>query len=294
MSDLLEAHDPDTLRALLPDQPLPPADRLRPVPARRADARPADASARLLRALRAADRRRASTTSTPRPAAAEFDAGEPRRCSRRSPSTASRFLDAMDDDFNTGGAIGELFELVHALNRFADAKLDRRAATAALAEYRRGHGRPQGADADPRPLPPAPRAGPSRRRTGSTAPLLDLLVELRTQASQGEELQAGRRDPQPARGARRRPRRPARRHGLADRVRRRMGRPATARPDRRRREVQGTEGPSMATTARDRDPPASPTPSPGRVVGIDPGLHVTGLRGRRARRRGARTSSRPG
>ncbi|MEO6809211.1 MAG: cysteine--tRNA ligase, partial [Isosphaeraceae bacterium] len=31
-----------------------------------------------------------------------------------------RFLDAMDDDFNTGGAIGELYELVRVLNRFAD------------------------------------------------------------------------------------------------------------------------------------------------------------------------------
>ncbi|HID75092.1 MAG TPA: cysteine--tRNA ligase, partial [Planctomycetaceae bacterium] len=32
----------------------------------------------------------------------------------------ARFLEAMDDDFNTGGAIGELFELVRALNRFID------------------------------------------------------------------------------------------------------------------------------------------------------------------------------
>ncbi len=31
-----------------------------------------------------------------------------------------RFLEAMDDDFNTGGAIGELFELVRRLNKFAD------------------------------------------------------------------------------------------------------------------------------------------------------------------------------
>jgi cysteinyl-tRNA synthetase len=31
-----------------------------------------------------------------------------------------QFLDAMDDDFNTGGAIGELFEVVHALNRFTN------------------------------------------------------------------------------------------------------------------------------------------------------------------------------
>jgi cysteinyl-tRNA synthetase len=32
------------------------------------------------------------------------------------------FLDCMDDDFNTGGGIGVLFELLTALNRFADAK----------------------------------------------------------------------------------------------------------------------------------------------------------------------------
>jgi cysteinyl-tRNA synthetase len=36
-----------------------------------------------------------------------------------------RFLDAMNDDVNTGGALGELFEMVRVLNRFADAhKLD--------------------------------------------------------------------------------------------------------------------------------------------------------------------------
>ena len=31
-----------------------------------------------------------------------------------------RLLDSMDDDFNTGGAIGELFELLRTLNKFAD------------------------------------------------------------------------------------------------------------------------------------------------------------------------------
>lgn len=37
----------------------------------------------------------------------------------------SRFFECMNDDFNTGGAIGILFELVSALNRFADThKLD--------------------------------------------------------------------------------------------------------------------------------------------------------------------------
>ncbi|MBN8624982.1 MAG: cysteine--tRNA ligase [Planctomycetes bacterium] len=33
-----------------------------------------------------------------------------------------KFLEAMDDDFNTGGAIGDLFELVRLLNRFVDAE----------------------------------------------------------------------------------------------------------------------------------------------------------------------------
>jgi cysteinyl-tRNA synthetase len=32
----------------------------------------------------------------------------------------TKFIAAMDDDFNTGGAIGELFELVRSLNRFCD------------------------------------------------------------------------------------------------------------------------------------------------------------------------------
>ena len=30
------------------------------------------------------------------------------------------FLEAMDDDFNTGGAVGDLFELVRTLNKYAD------------------------------------------------------------------------------------------------------------------------------------------------------------------------------
>ncbi|MCC6416746.1 MAG: cysteine--tRNA ligase [Gemmataceae bacterium] len=33
-----------------------------------------------------------------------------------------RFLDCMDDDFNTGGAVGVLYELLTALNRFADTR----------------------------------------------------------------------------------------------------------------------------------------------------------------------------
>jgi cysteinyl-tRNA synthetase len=50
------------------------------------------------------------------------------------------FLDCMDDDFNTGGAIGVLHELLTALNRFADSKqLEKGKADAAgVADLRQG------------------------------------------------------------------------------------------------------------------------------------------------------------
>lgn len=50
-----------------------------------------------------------------------------------------RFLDDLSDDFNTGGAVGVLFELVTELNKFADvAKLETERPAAALAEFRGG------------------------------------------------------------------------------------------------------------------------------------------------------------
>jgi cysteinyl-tRNA synthetase len=50
------------------------------------------------------------------------------------------FLDNLSDDFNTGGAIGALYELLTALNRFADARqLEGTGRTeAAVAEFERG------------------------------------------------------------------------------------------------------------------------------------------------------------
>src|SRR6266481_4162083 len=50
------------------------------------------------------------------------------------------FLDCMDDDFNTGGAIGILFELLTGLNRFADSKQleEGKANAASLADLRQG------------------------------------------------------------------------------------------------------------------------------------------------------------
>jgi cysteinyl-tRNA synthetase len=49
------------------------------------------------------------------------------------------FLRHMDDDFNTGGAVGTLYELLTALNRFADGRqLETKAAAADLQAFERG------------------------------------------------------------------------------------------------------------------------------------------------------------
>ena len=53
----------------------------------------------------------------------------------------NRFLDAMDDDFNTGGAMGDVFELLRRLNKYIDdEKLERKEAQtpAGLAALRHG------------------------------------------------------------------------------------------------------------------------------------------------------------
>jgi cysteinyl-tRNA synthetase len=91
-----------------------------------------------------------------------------------------RFLDAMDDDFNTGGALGELFEIVHVLNRFAaEERLEPgRARADQLDEYRAGM-------VVLRELSgilglfrrPVERPAPAG--DALTAPLLGLLIELR-------------------------------------------------------------------------------------------------------------------
>ncbi|NIL95611.1 MAG: cysteine--tRNA ligase, partial [Planctomycetales bacterium] len=51
--------------------------------------------------------------------AGEFDPGDDPTLQAVAQSR-QRFLQAMDDDFNTGGAIGDLFELVRALNRYVE------------------------------------------------------------------------------------------------------------------------------------------------------------------------------
>jgi cysteinyl-tRNA synthetase len=91
-----------------------------------------------------------------------------------------RFLDAMDDDFNTGGALGELFEIAHALNRFAhqpglesgQARPDR------LEEYKAGMGVLRELSGL-LGLFLRPAASPAQPGNALTDDLLGLLVELR-------------------------------------------------------------------------------------------------------------------
>jgi cysteinyl-tRNA synthetase len=90
------------------------------------------------------------------------------------------FLDAMDDDFNTGAAIGELFEIVHALNRFGN-QLPGEAShdpSGAIAEYRAGmvmlKELCQILGLFRRPIEAA-----GERDDTLTAPLVELLIELR-------------------------------------------------------------------------------------------------------------------
>jgi cysteinyl-tRNA synthetase len=91
-----------------------------------------------------------------------------------------RFLDAMDDDFNTGGALGELFEMVHAINRFANQTQPAPSSETAsqLAEYRAGMltlkelSQILG-------LFRLPSASAQPAGDALTAPLMELLIELR-------------------------------------------------------------------------------------------------------------------
>ncbi len=94
-----------------------------------------------------------------------------------------RFLDCMDDDFNTGGAIRVLYEMLTALNRFADAKLLESPSpdSAALADFRTGVGVLRelshllGLFREP---PAAPSGGEDRLVNG----LMQLLIDLRNEA----------------------------------------------------------------------------------------------------------------
>ncbi|MGL4553999.1 MAG: cysteine--tRNA ligase [Gemmataceae bacterium] len=93
------------------------------------------------------------------------------------------FLKTMDDDFNTGGAVGVLFELLTVLNRFADVKkLEEPGAAAELiGQFERGVGvmRELGLVLGLFEVRPAAAAGASDELVGG---LMKLLIDLRQEA----------------------------------------------------------------------------------------------------------------
>jgi cysteinyl-tRNA synthetase len=137
MSDLLKVHSADTLRALLLS-----SHYRRPI-----DFGPdrLDEINRGLQTFYRAFERFTELTGerfdqlAARTRRAEFDAGSSPLL-KQIAEHRQQFLDAMDDDFNTGGAIGELFEIAHVLNRFGnELKPDSTAPLSTqLAEYRAG------------------------------------------------------------------------------------------------------------------------------------------------------------
>jgi cysteinyl-tRNA synthetase len=92
------------------------------------------------------------------------------------------FLECMDDDFNTGGAVGVLYELLNTLNRFADAqKLEDRTGAAAAVAFQRGAGvlRELGQLLGVFHQPPVKPAGKDNQLVDS---LMQLLIDLRAEA----------------------------------------------------------------------------------------------------------------
>ncbi len=178
MNELLEKHDPDTIRVLLLS-----SHYRRPIdygPKRLPElSRSLQAFVSLFERFERLTGHSAYTLDAPK-VRTEGDAAtaapEEFRAHR------AKFLEAMDDDFNTAGALGELFELVRAINRFADAgKLESGADAKALADFQAGVVVLRellnllGLFREARK--PAEVAG-----DGLTKPLLDLFVTLRTQA----------------------------------------------------------------------------------------------------------------
>ncbi len=126
----------------------------------------------------------------------------------------------MDDDFNTGGGIGTLFDLVRALNKFVDdekledpgkpapEKLDACAAAS-----------PSSANWPPRSACSASRR--KRKPSGGddlAGKLMKLLIDLRADIPQEEGLRHRRPHPQHADRDRRHTRRPPRRDGMEPEV----------------------------------------------------------------------------
>lgn len=88
----------------------------------------------------------------------------------QSEKTRQGFIEAMDDDFNTAGALGHLFDLVRAINQARDANLEQTSLTQAQALLRELVEGVFGL-----------RLERNEIQAAQAAPFIDLLVELRSQ-----------------------------------------------------------------------------------------------------------------
>ena len=132
----------------------------------------------------------------------------------------AQFIEWMDDDFNTGSAVGKLFDLVRLLNKFADdAKLEAAAqpSAEALATLTQGAKtlREMAVTLGLFRQPPAGKAGGDDALLGQ---LMGLLIEIRADLAQEQRFRHRRPDPQTPRRIRHHARRPPRRHGMDPRV----------------------------------------------------------------------------
>jgi cysteinyl-tRNA synthetase len=150
VADLLARHSPETVRMLLLSthyrSPIefPPLNAPQPEPEDEPDRlevikRSLESFYRLFERYQRITREDFYTIEAPRrsgpfevPTANEFLAEVAR--------LRAQFLESMDDDFNTGGAVGKLYELLTHLNRFADSrKLEAPGAPADdIAQFKRG------------------------------------------------------------------------------------------------------------------------------------------------------------
>ncbi|GAC1466951.1 MAG: cysteine--tRNA ligase [Isosphaeraceae bacterium] len=189
ISDLLKSHDADTLRALFL------ASHYR---------RPIDYGPNRLEELkRGLQTFHKGFETFERLTGTRFDQLEAPRHRRDSPALAEdspalllelsgirdRFLSAMDDDFNTGGAIGELFEMIRALNRTANGLST--SDSAGIETYRRGMVLLKELTQILGLFRENQDKGKARLDEGLTGGLIDLLVELRTQARREKNYKLG-------------------------------------------------------------------------------------------------------
>ncbi len=170
MSDLLKAHAPDTLRALLLS-----SHYRRPIDY--GPTRLEEIERGLQTFFRTFERFEELTGKSFYTLAAPTrrnDSGGESALAAEVAEHRQQFLEAMDDDFNTGGALGELFEVAHAVNRFSATASSGNpdeylAAVTVLRELSQLLG-----------LFRKPPDRPKDGGDGLTEPLLELLLELRT------------------------------------------------------------------------------------------------------------------